>query len=385
MGDEVIPQPWSKKSSRLISLDVVRGITIAFMILVNNNGSEQYAYWPLKHAAWSGWTPTDLVFPSFLFLVGVSIVFSTDSRRARGESRKTLLLHAVRRAVILFLLGLVVNGFPHFPLHTLRIYGVLQRIAICYLVATFLYLFGRRVAVLAGVTIAALFGYWVLMRWVAVPGFGVPTHQIPLLDPNGNWVAYLDRKIFPGRLYEGVRDPEGLLSNIPALATALLGVLTGLWLSAKESLQKKAVGLLVAALCGLALGKFWGLWFPINKKLWTSSYVLFAAGATLLVLAICYALIEVEQWKRAWTFPWIVFGSNAIVAYVFSELLASMLLNLHVESAGETVNLESLINDRVFSSTVNPSFGSLLYSLAFVVVCFVPALILYRKRIFIKI
>jgi predicted acyltransferase len=385
MGDSVISHSLPNKSSRLISLDVVRGITIAFMILVNDNGSERYAYWPLKHAAWSGWTPTDLVFPSFLFLVGVSIVFSTDSRRARGESGRTLLLHALRRAVILFLLGLVINGFPRFPLHTLRIYGVLQRIAICYLAASILYLFSRRVAVLAGVTLAALFGYWVLMRWVAVPGLGVPTHQIPLLDPNSNWVAYLDRKIFPGRLYEGVRDPEGLLSSIPSLATALLGVLTGLWLSASASLQKKATWLLVAALCGLALGKFWALWFPINKKLWTSSYVLFAAGATLLVLAICFFLVEVRQWKRAWTFPWIVFGSNAIVAYIFSELLAATLFTLHVERAGQTANLQSLIYDKVFSSIVNPSFGSLLYSLAYVAVCFVPVAILYRKRMFIKI
>jgi predicted acyltransferase len=372
--DSAIQRASPNKPSRLISLDVVRGITIAFMILVNDNGSERYAYWPLKHAAWNGWTPTDLVFPSFLFLVGVTIVFSTDSRRARGESRKALLLHAVRRAVILFLLGLVVNGFPRFPLHTLRIYGVLQRIAICYLVASVLYLSSRRVAVLAGVALAALFGYWVLMRWVAVPGFGVPTHQIPLLDKNANWVAYLDRKIFPGRLYEGLRDPEGLLSDIPSLATALLGVLTGLWLSARDSLRKRAAWLLVAALCGLALGKFWSLWFPINKKLWTSSYVLFAAGVTLLVLAVCYFLVEVRQWKRAWTFPWIVFGSNAIVAYVFSELLASTLSSM-----------QYLIYNRAFSSIVNPSFGSMLYSLAYVAVCFVPVLILYRKQIFIKI
>jgi predicted acyltransferase len=386
MSDAIIEQASPSKSSRLISLDVVRGISIAFMILVNDNGSERYAYWPLKHAAWSGWTPTDLVFPSFLFLVGVSIVLSTDSRRARGESRKTLLLHAVRRAVILFLLGLVVNGFPYFPLDTLRIYGVLQRIAICYLLASILYLFtGRRAAVLAGVTVAALFCYWVLMRWVPVPGFGVPTHEIPLLDKDNNWVAYLDRKIFPGRLYEGVRDPEGLLSNIPSLATALLGVLTGLWLTARDSLQKKAAWLLAAAACALALGEFWGLWFPINKKLWTSSYVLFSAGATLLALAVCYFLVEVKQWKRAWTFPWIVFGSNAIVAYVFSELLASTLSNMRVEHAGQIVNLRSLIYDGVFSSIVNPSFGSLLYSLAYVAVCFVPVVILYRKQIFLRI
>ena len=229
------PQTMVNPMRRLVSLDVARGITIAFMILVNNGGSGKYSYSQLEHSAWNGWTLTDLVFPSFLFIAGISIVFSNETRLARGESKTTLRLHVLRRSVILFLLGLVVNGFPLFHLGTLRIYGVLQRIAICFLLASLLYLWNSRAWVPATVAVVALLGYWILMRWVPIPGIGVPTHSVPLLDPNQNWVAYLDRKILPGRLYEGVRDPEGLLSDIPAMGTILFGVLTGIWLRRAET------------------------------------------------------------------------------------------------------------------------------------------------------
>ncbi len=217
-----VPQTIVNPMRRLVSLDVVRGITIAFMILVNNGGSGKYSYRQLEHSPWNGWTLTDLVFPSFLFIAGISIVFSTESRLARGESKGRLRLHVLKRSVILFLLGLVVNGFPLFHLGTLRIYGVLQRIAICFCIASLLYLWNSKAWVAATTVVVALFGYWILMRWVPIPGIGVPTHNVPLLDPNLNWVAYVDRKIFPGRLYEVTRDPEGLLSNIPAMGTILL-------------------------------------------------------------------------------------------------------------------------------------------------------------------
>lgn len=367
--------------TRLISLDVLRGITIAFMILVNNNGNERFAYWPLKHAQWNGWTPTDLVFPTFLFVAGVSLVFSSDSRLAKGMSKASLFMHAVRRSIILFLLGLVVNGFPFFHLSTLRIYGVLQRFAVCLLIASALYLWDRGAKSKIVILIAALIGYWIIMRWIPVPGYGLPTRDIPLLDKDANWVAYIDRHIFPGRLYEGTRDPEGLLSNLPALGTALLGMLTAIWLRTKRSNSAKFLGLLGGAIAGLLLGKIWGHWFPINKKLWTSSYVLFAAGWSLLGLSLCYWAIEIKQWKRGWTFPWIVFGSNAIAAYVFSELLSPLLgdVTFHHKSVG------AIIYSHVFAHVPDPSFGSLLYSLSYVAVCFIPTLILYKKKIFIKI
>src|ERR1700678_3875838 len=348
------PQSIGNTMRRLVSLDVARGITIAFMILVNNGGSGQYSYHQLQHSAWNGWTLTDLVFPSFLFFAGISIVLSTETRLARGESKTTLRLHVLKRAVILFLLGLVVNGFPLFNLHTLRIYGVLQRIAICFLFASLLYLWNSRAWIAATTAVVALLGYWILMRWVPIPGIGVPTHSVPLLDPNNNWVAYLDRKILPGRLYEGVRDPEGLISDIPAMGTILFGVLTGIWLRLPKSLSTKYTGLRFGALAGILLGVLWNVWFPINKKLWTSSYVLFAAGCTLLLLAICFYAVEIKKWTRGWTFPWLVFGSHAITAHFFFPL-------------------------------INPSFGSLLYSISFVLVCFIPVVLMYRKKVFIKI
>jgi predicted acyltransferase len=385
MPEGISPQTLTNPSQRLVFLDVVRGIVIAFMILVNNSGNELYAYWPLKHAEWNGWTPTDLVFPSFIFLVGISIVLSTQARIARGETKGALLLHALRRAAILFALGLIVHSFPNYPLATMRIYGVLQRIALCSLAATVLYLWDRRGVTLASVAAACLLAYWILMRWVPVPGFGLPGHDIPFLDKDMNWVALIDRHLFPGRLYETTRDPEGLISTIPAIATCLLGVLTGLWLRMQKDLTTKLGGLLTGAIAGVALGSLWGIWFPINKKLWTSSYVLFAAGCTLLVLAICFFVIEIKKRGGAWTYPWKVFGSNAIVAYAFSELLSTTIESIHIRQSGHLVTLKELIYTRVFYPIVDPSFGSLLYSLSFVLVCFVPSLVLYKRRIFIKI
>jgi predicted acyltransferase len=375
----------TKPSQRLVSLDVVRGITIAFMILVNNNGSERHAYWPLKHADWNGWTPTDLVFPTFLLLVGITIVFSTQSRIAKGEAKRVLLMHAFERAAILFALGILVHGFPDYPLATLRIYGVLQRIALCHLMATMLYLLDRRVLNLASLLAACLLGYWILMRWVPVPGFGMPGRDIAFLDKDANWVSVTDRLIFPGRLLEQTRDPLGLISTIPAVATCLLGILTGLWLRTEKRMMVKACGMMSGAMAGLALGSFWAIWFPINKRLWTSSYVLFAAGWTLLVLAICYFTIEIKKHDGAWTYPWKVFGSNAIVAYVFFELLSTVLKVIHWASDGKTVDLKEWIFTRIFAPIASVQFGSLLSSLSFVLVCFVPAFLLYKKQIFIKV
>lgn len=373
-------RPTRTSSTRLVSLDVLRGITIAFMILVNN-GSE-YSYWPLKHSDWNGWTPTDLVFPTFLFVVGTTIVFSSESRLSRGASKRSLALHTVRRFVILFLLGLVVNGFPFFHLATLRIYGVLQRIAICFLICSFLYLWDRRPTSKIVLAVAALLGYWALMRLVPVPGYGVPGRDIPFLDKNANLVAWLDRHIFPGRLYERVRDPEGLLSNIPAVATTLLGMLTAMWLRTKESMERKCAGMLGAGIVLILLGELWNPWFPINKKLWTSSYVLFAAGASLLGLAICYWAVEIRGWKKGWTYYWLVFGSNAITAYVLSELLAS---GLDAIKLGPSRTLNSLIYQGVFRPVHPPGIGALLYALTFVMVCWLVVWPLYVKRIFIKV
>jgi predicted acyltransferase len=367
---------------RLVSIDVLRGITIAFMILVNNNGDEQHAFHALRHSAWNGFTPTDLVFPTFIFVVGISLVFSTEARLRKGESRLSIAAHAVRRSAMLFVLGLVVNGYPHFPLHTLRIYGVLQRIALCYLIGSLLYLVSRKVWVQATLFVAALVTYWILMRWVPVPGYGVPGRDIPLLDPNANLVAWIDRHLLPGRLYEGVRDPEGLLSTLPAVGTLLLGTMTAWWLRRAGELRQKLTMLLLGGVVALAAGALWGHWFPINKKLWTSSYVLWAGGWSLLACGFCFWLVEMRRQRRGLT-PWLIFGTNAIAAYMFAELLQSTIGVLHVSS---TVSVQRWLYLHIFAATISwPAWASLAYSICFVVVCFVPIALLYRKRIYIRI
>ena len=332
------PEPSQPSAGRLASLDVFRGITITAMILVNNAGDGDAAYWPLKHAQWNGWTPTDLVFPFFLYIVGVSMAFSFASRLAHGASRTHLMLHVVKRSAILFAIGVfVINSFPDgYHLGTIRIEGVLQRIALCYLVCSVLVLWMGTRARVAAIAIC-LMGYWVLMRLVPVPGFGVPTHGIPLLDPDRNLAAWLDRKLLFGHLYEGTRDPEGLLSTIPALATTLIGVLTAEWLRAGASAKRKAAWMLAMGVAGLGAGTFFNLWLPINKKLWTSSYVLFTAGFALVCLAVCYWLLDAKQKRGRWTVPAVVFGANAIAAYTFSEVLAKTLDSLQVHLASGTL------------------------------------------------
>jgi len=377
------------RAPRLVSLDVLRGLTIAFMILVNNNGDGHAAYWPLKHAAWNGFTPTDLVFPTFLFLVGVSIVFSTESRLAQGATRQSIFRHTLRRSVILYLLGLVVNSFPYFHLATMRFYGVLPRIAICYLIAASLYLIDSgwrsKVALIA----AALVGYWVLMRFVPVPGYGVPGREIPLLDRDANLTAWIDRHIFSAsHLYEHTRDPEGLLSTLPSLATTLLGVLSGIWLRTQRALITKTTGIFAAGLSGVLLGALWNLSFPINKKLWTSSFVLFAGGFSLLLLALCLLVVDIAQKdtpaerRSRRLMPFLVFGTNAIAAYVFSELLQSALATIHPQRG---VNLPRFLDHIILNAIQNSAFASLLYSIAFVAVCWLFVAILYRRKIFIKV
>ncbi|HTW80386.1 MAG TPA: heparan-alpha-glucosaminide N-acetyltransferase domain-containing protein, partial [Terracidiphilus sp.] len=320
-----------KKSERLLSLDILRGVTIAFMIMVNNNGGDT-SWAEMRHAAWNGMTATDLVFPTFLFVVGVSIVFSVQARLARGESRNNLAWHTVRRTVILILFGIVVNSFPYFHLAHMRFYGVLQRIAICYCIVELFYLFDRRVWTKVALLGTVLIGYWVLVQWVPVPGAGMPGKDVPLLDKDQNIVNWVDEKLMPGHLYEdwdpnnpatfhNVRDPEGLLSDIPAVGTALLGLLTGLWLRGPKSVKQKAAGLAAGAAACLALGFFWSIWFPLNKKMWTSSYVLAAAGWSLVAFALFYWAVEVRGWGKAGAgkalaWPWMVFGSNAIAAYM---------------------------------------------------------------------
>jgi predicted acyltransferase len=370
---------------RLISLDVLRGITVAFMIMVNNNGDGAAAWWFMRHADWNGMTPTDLVFPTFLFVVGVSIVLAFASRAAHGATRAQLARQILQRAAILFALGLVVNGFPYFHLETLRIYGVLQRIALCYLLAGLLHVWNDGARSKGLIAAALLLGYWVLMRWVPVPGAGLPGRDIALLDPDANLVAWLDRRLFSAaHLYERVRDPEGLLSTLPALATVLIGMLAGSWLRSARSAPRKVAGLAAAAAGLLSAGYFWSLWFPLNKKLWTSSYVLVAAGWSMLALMLCYWLIDVPPRRARWIRPWLVFGSNAIAAYMIAELLAILISVIPWRQDGTSMSLQQFLYRQLFVPLGEPALASFAYSAAFTALCFVPVWLLYRRGLFIK-
>jgi len=369
-------------ASRLMSLDLFRGATIAAMILVNNAGDEPNSYWPLKHAEWNGWTPTDLVFPFFLFIVGVAMAFSFSSRLKRGESRRELLGHVLWRGLALFALGIFLNGFPNqYHLASWRVYGVLQRIAICYVISAILALWADWRGWILTI-IGCLVGYWILMRFVPVPGFGVPTHDIPLLDPDRNLAAWLDRQLLAGHLYEGTRDPEGVLSTIPAIATSLLGMLTGHWLRSPRSAQSKALGMASFGLLGVVVGTVFNLGFPINKKLWTSSYVVFTAGLALLCLALCYWIVDVKQWRGLWNKPFLVFGMNAIAAYVFAETISHLLDHAHTSTG---LSLQELVYHQVFVPLASPVNASLLYAMCYVLICWAAMWVLYRKNIFLKI
>jgi predicted acyltransferase len=305
------PAPASKSVQRLLSLDVLRGITIAFMIMVNNNGgSGSWGF--MNHAAWNGLTPTDLVFPTFVFVVGVSIVFAFDVRLARGATRAQLAWHTLKRAGILFLLGIVVNGFPFFELAHLRIYGVLQRIAVCYLVVGLFYLWDQRIWTKVVVLVAALAAYWVLLRWVPVPGSGLPGRDIPFLDKDMNLVAWLDRHIFPYHLYENwathnLRDPEGLLSDLPAVCTALLGLLTGLWLRGQRAVKAKTMGLAAACVALLATGYLWAGRWPCSR--WPGGPLSSGAGAAANAIHSCG-----RGWSSAPTPSWHTCSANCCQA-----------------------------------------------------------------------
>jgi predicted acyltransferase len=378
---------------RLLSLDVLRGITIAFMIMVNNNGGP--GSWRfMNHAYWNGLTPTDLVFPTFVFVVGASIVFAFHARMKRGATRKQLSWHTVQRAVILFALGMVVNNFPFFHWTHMRFYGVLQRIAVCYLVVGLFYIWDQRVWTKVAGVVVALVGYWVLLRWVPVPGAGMPGRDIPFMDVHVNLVNWLDERLMPHHLYleypdHNLRDPEGLLSDLPAFGTALLGVLAGLWLRGKRAAKSTALGLAAGAMTCLALGYLWSLEFPLNKNMWTSTFVLVAAGYSLTVLTLSYLVMDVRGWGRGeskWlVYPWLVLGANSITAYMFSEIVPGLLERIEFVADGRKTNLPSWLADHVFIHMPTPGWSAFAFSFFTLAYCFIPVWILYRKKIFVKV
>ena len=370
------------KSDRLVSLDVFRGITIAGMVLVNNPGSWSTIYWPLAHAEWHGWTPTDLIFPFFLFIVGVAIPLAFGKRMEAGAtSQRDLYIKVVKRSAIIFALGLFLNLFPYFRFATFRIPGVLQRIAVCYFVASLIFLKTRLRTQLVIIAVL-LVGYCLLMTFFAAPGFAPGD-----LSKEGSLASFIDRVVIRGHIWSQgkVYDPEGLLSTLPAIATTLLGVVTGQWLRAQRSGYEKVAGMFAAGVVCIVLGWAWNPFFPINKALWTSSYVLFTGGMALQLLAFCYWLVDLKEYRR-WAKPFVVFGVNAIALFVATGLMAKMLGIIKVSANdGSRISLQSWIYRNAFLSWAPPYRASLMFAICFVLLWLALMWLLYRRRIFIKV
>jgi predicted acyltransferase len=368
-------------SGRMLSLDVFRGLTIAGMVLVNNPGTWSNIYWPLEHAEWNGWTPTDLIFPFFLFIVGISTTLAFARRVAQGDDQFDLLKKVFKRAGIIFGLGLLLNGFPYYNLAEIRIPGVLQRIAVCYLIASIIFIKTnwRTQAIIAG---ALLLIYWVLMTVLPVLIFGAAD-----LSKEGNLAAHVDRWLLGPHIWKGgvVFDPEGLLSTIPAIATTLCGILTGHWLRSGRTQLEKVGGLFFAGACAVVVGWAWHFFFPINKSLWTSSYVVFTAGMALELLAICYWLVDIKNYKR-WAKPFVIFGVNALALFVFSGLLARLMGIIKLPSGdGKSIALQPFIFKYLFLSWAAPINASLFFAIAYIFFWLFLMWLLYRKNIFIKV
>jgi predicted acyltransferase len=389
------------KPQRVLSVDVLRGFTIALMILVNDPGDWGHVFRQLDHAEWNGWTLTDLVFPTFLFLVGASIVFSFAAREAKGDCKATLTGHLFARAGKILLLDLLLTYFPRMHWGGLRLYGVLTRIALCYLFAGLILLATRRVRSLVVIIAALLLGYWVLLRWVPVPGIGLPGRDVPFMDQNLNLAAWLDRAamawtqrwLHTGTLYNHTRDPEGLLSTLPAIATTLLGALAGLAMRPAclaGSWRGVRVRVAMWGVAGILAGEIWSRWFPINKNLWTSSYVLLAAGIAAVVLALCSWIVDGRpqpwpRWLQVVTWPWLVFGSNAITAFVTSVVVVKTMLFIHHTGVdGVSRTWWYLYYYELFARHGSNDWTSLFFAVSVVVVCFLPVWWLWRKKIFLK-
>ena len=375
---------------RLSSLDVFRGITIAAMILANMAGVADDVYRPLSHSEWHGCTPTDLIFPCFLFIVGVAMTFSLSKYTAENKPTKAVYLRILRRTAILFILGLVLNGFWNqgvwtFDLSSIRLMGVLQRIALTYLFASLIVLKLPRKSqwLVAG---GLLIAYWLTMMYIPVPDYGAG-----VLTREGNFGAFIDRLIIPkAHLYKGdgfnfLGDPEGLFSTIPAIVSVLAGYFTGEWIKdKKQATSQTSMDLVLFGLCCLVIAIIWDVAFPINKKIWTSSYVLFTAGWALMLLAACYELIEVRLIKR-WSKPFEMMGLNAIALFVASVFLIKIAAKTQLGTGETAVSIYNWIYQNIFASWAGNFNGSFLFALVTLLFWYGVAVLMYQKRWFIKV
>jgi predicted acyltransferase len=397
-------RPPPTRRERLLSLDVFRGLTIAGMLLVNNPGTWSAIYPPLRHAAWHGWTPTDLIFPFFLFIVGITTHLSLGSRRARGDSDGALVRQVLKRGAVIFLLGLVLSAFPFFQwgavpglddpsfgervtyrFDHLRIMGVLQRIGVAYTLAALLTLrttLKQQVLVAGGL----LLGYWFLLTLVPVPGHS--PGGLALGERSATLTAVIDRAVLgTNHIYAGSKtyDPEGLLSTIGAVATTLLGVFAGRWIGSQGPLVERIAALFAVGALGMTAGLIWNWAFPINKEIWTSSYAVFTAGMACVTLATCMWLIDVHGFTW-WTKPLVIFGVNPIAAFVGSGIVARLIYSIiKVPYHGAEVSLQSAIYQSAFASWLEPRNASLLFAICFVLLWLGLMWILYRRRLFLKV
>ncbi|HMC55486.1 MAG TPA: DUF5009 domain-containing protein [Gemmatimonadaceae bacterium] len=396
---------------RLLSLDVFRGLTVAGMLLVNDPGTWSAIYPPLEHAPWHGWTPTDLIFPFFLFIVGITTQLSLDARRARGDDEAAVRGQILRRGALIFLFGFLINGFPFFTwgavdgiahptimervvdrlLHW-RIFGVLQRIGIAYIVSA-LIASRARVRTQVVTTAALLFVYWIIMTVLPVPATGLPGALL-LGRPETTMAAYWDRVLLDWSRFglgnhlwvNGVTwDPEGPLSTIGAVCTALVGNLAGKWIAQPRPLFERLSGLFAAGAIAMMIGLMWHWSFPINKNLWTGSYVVFAGGLACVSLATIMWLVDVHRWTW-WTRPFVIYGTNPMVAFVGSAVMARLIYSiLKVSYQGTRMSLQEAIYRSVFASWLAPVNASLAFAVTFVLFWLGVLTVLYRRNIVLKV
>lgn len=341
--------------SRLRSLDVFRGLTVAAMVLVNSPGSDD-VFSPLRHADWNGWTPTDLIFPAFLVIMGVASAFSFAVRRERGEEPGAIARRVLLRAAGLFALGLLVDFFIYREAGGMRYLGVLQRIAFCYLGVEAFLLMDRpsiEPAAVAGLLIA----YWLVLTRVPVPG-----HGPGVLTPEGNIAYWLDRRFLSGHLLDRWGDPEGLLSTVSAWATALMGLVAGRRLVRDGPCSAQSLG--AAGLILATLGAVWGGSLPLNKHIWTSSFALFSGGLSLAGISLC--LRHIESRPARWAAPFEALGRRALLVYVVAGLVYGIQEFVRVTLPdGSPGNLKLWLNTALFGSWLPPSAASLAYALVF--------------------
>jgi predicted acyltransferase len=367
---------------RLLSLDVLRGATIAAMILVNDPGDWAHIYPPLEHSKWNGCTPTDLIFPFFLFMVGVSIVYAMETKKQDIANHSRMILRAFRRMVTLIVISWLIQLFYHPSIAHLRIPGVLQRIAVVYFIVTVLYI-KTSTKVMDWIFAIALIGYWLAMTLIPVPGVGYAN-----LNPETNLGAWIDRSVWGvDHLWRESHtwDPEGLLGTIPALGTGLFGIRVATWLKRKDRDDSVKVSwMFVYGVSAVVLALIWDLFFPINKSLWTSSFVLYTGGLATIALALCFWLIDVQgREKGTWIF--VVFGMNAISAYILADIVPGLIDFWKVNFNGHELKGTQYLYQAFIAPHFAPINASLVRAILFVILIWLLMYVFYKKKIIIKV